>query len=591
MKRVSGPSLVVALVSAALLAPAAAHAAPPVTNTNDSGPGSLRDAIGQAGGGETVSVPAGTYTLTSGQLVVNKTLTIAGAGARSTIITAGGSSRVLQATGTPVTVSGVTITGGKLTLTGTDACGQGGAGICFSGDLVLNDVAVSGNVVTSSVIGSPGVGGGGIYKAGSTLTITGSTISGNQASVTNAGSGSGGGGIYVNGAGPQITNTTIAGNVATINGSASNYGGGGVYLNGGPPGTFTSTTIAGNTAGGSATTAGGNVFVNNTVPPTVKNSIVANGSAPVGSNCGRAASSPTAFSSAGGNLESADTCNFTAASDKRNTAPLLGPLADNGGQTDTMALGSGSPAIDSAIGCPPPATDQRGVVRPQQGACDIGAFESVPSPLGAPGPPSGLPAPRLGRTMNVQVVRGRVYVSLPGNAAFASLTVPGLKGRRFVPVTAARQIPMGSLLDTRRGTIRITTAGNASGSTLQSGEFASGVFQVLQSRRASAKGLTDLRLKGSSFAGCRSSARGQGTAFAALSRRVVRRLRSRASGRFRTGGRYSAATVRGTTWLTADRCDGTLTRVSRGRVVVRDFRRRKNITLRAGKSYLARAPV
>ena len=589
MKRVSGPSLVVALVSAALLAPAAAHAAPPVTNTNDSGPGSLRDAIGQAGGGETVSVPAGTYTLTSGQLVVNKTLTIAGAGARSTIITAGGSSRVLQATGTPVTVSGVTITGGKLTLTGTDACGQGGAGICFSGDLVLNDVAVSGNVVTSSVIGSPGVGGGGIYKAGSTLTINGSTISGNQASVTNAGSGSGGGGIYVNGAGPQITNTTIAGNVATVNGSASNYGGGGVYLNGGPPGTFTSTTIVGNTAGGSATTAGGNVFVNNTVPPTVKNSIVANGSAPVGSNCGRAASSPTAFSSAGGNLESADTCNFTAASDKRNTAPLLGPLADNGGQTDTMALGAGSPAVDAAIECPPPATDQRGVARPQQGRCDIGAFEFAPPPPG-PAPPAGLPAPRLGRTMNVQVVRGRVYVSLPGNAAFASLSVPGLKGRRFVPLRTARQIPMGSLLDTRRGTVRLTTARDATSTKLQSGEFLSGVFQVLQSRARSARGLTELRLKGSSFRSCRSSARGTGTAFAALSRRVVRRLRSRATGRFRTRGRYSAATVRGTSWITYDRCDGTLTRVTRGRVVVRDFRRAKNITLRAGKSYLARAP-
>jgi sugar lactone lactonase YvrE len=204
---------------------------------------------------------------------------------------------------------------------------------------------------------------------------------------------------------------------------------------------------------------------------------------------------------------------------------------------------------------------------------------------------AGLPAPALGRSLNAEVVRGQVFVSLPGNAAFASVTVPGLKGRRFVPLTTARQIPMGSLVDTRRGTVRIKTAQNASASLLQSGEFTSGVFQVLQSRRASAKGLTELGLKGSSFATCGGSARGQRTAFAALSRRVVRRLRSRVTGRFRTRGRYSAATVRGTTWLTTDRCDGTLTRVSRGRVVVRDFRRRKNITLRAGKSYLARAPA
>jgi hypothetical protein len=188
------------------------------------------------------------------------------------------------------------------------------------------------------------------------------------------------------------------------------------------------------------------------------------------------------------------------------------------------------------------------------------------------------------------VVRGRVYVSLPGNAAFASLSVPGLKGRRFVPLTTARQIPMGSLLDTRRGTVRITTARNATSTKLQSGEFLSGVFQVLQSRRASARGLTDLTLKGSSFRSCRPTARAKRTAVSALSRRVVRRLRSNATGRFRTRGRYSAATVRGTRWDTIDRCDGTLTRVTRGVVVVRDTRKRRNITVRAGKSYLARAP-
>jgi hypothetical protein len=70
---------------------------------------------------------------------------------------------------------------------------------------------------------------------------------------------------------------------------------------------------------------------------------------------------------------------------------------------------------------------------------------------------------------------------------------------------------------------------------------------------------------------------------------VVRRLRGSANGRFRTRGRYSAATVRGTIWDTADRCDGTLTRVQRGVVDVRDFRARRNVTVRAGRSYLARA--
>jgi hypothetical protein len=63
-----------------------------------------------------------------------------------------------------------------------------------------------------------------------------------------------------------------------------------------------------------------------------------------------------------------------------------------------------------------------------------------------------------------------------------------------------------------------------------------------------------------------------------LSRRTIRRLRANARGRFRTRGRHSAATVRDTVWSTIDRCDGTLTKVTRGRVAVRDFRRKRTIT-------------
>ena len=82
---------------------------------------------------------------------------------------------------------------------------------------------------------------------------------------------------------------------------------------------------------------------------------------------------------------------------------------------------------------------------------------------------------------------------------------------------------------------------------------------------------------------------GGSVARAALSRRRIRRLRAAARGRFRTSGRNSSATVRGTKWTMEDRCDGTLTAVQRGRVVVRDFRLRRNITVRAGKRYLAKA--
>jgi hypothetical protein len=137
-------------------------------------------------------------------------------------------------------------------------------------------------------------------------------------------------------------------------------------------------------------------------------------------------------------------------------------------------------------------------------------------------------------------------------------------------------------VDTRRGSLRLTSASSTAGQVF-TGTFSAGVFAVLQTR----SGLTTLPLNGGSFRSCaRAAAR---KAAAALSRRVIRRLRGNARGRFRTRGRYSAGTLRGTIWDTIDRCDGTLTVVRRGVVVVRDFRKRRNITVRAGKSYLARA--
>jgi hypothetical protein len=71
--------------------------------------------------------------------------------------------------------------------------------------------------------------------------------------------------------------------------------------------------------------------------------------------------------------------------------------------------------------------------------------------------------------------------------------------------------------------------------------------------------------------------------------RIIQQLRANVQGRFRSRGRYSAATVRGTNYTVANRCDGTLTVVKPGTVVVTDFRRRRNIIVHAGKSYLARA--
>ena len=186
-----------------------------------------------------------------------------------------------------------------------------------------------------------------------------------------------------------------------------------------------------------------------------------------------------------------------------------------------------------------------------------------------------VPPPEVGETANAEAVSGEVLVQLQ-------------KGGPFVALTEAREIPIGAVVDTTEGTVELTTARNAAGE-LQSGKFGAGVFQVLQSRKRRAQGLTELRMKGSAagFRNCR--ARGGSASASALSRRTVRRLRANARGRYRTRGRHSAATVRGTKWVMEDRCDGTLTRVKRGKVVVRDFRLGKTVIVSAGKSYLAAA--
>ena len=100
--------------------------------------------------------------------------------------------------------------------------------------------------------------------------------------------------------------------------------------------------------------------------------------------------------------------------------------------------------------------------------------------------------------------------------------------------------------------------------------------------------LTEVRLTRGNFGVC--SARRTAAVDAKPKPKQVRRLWGSGSGQFRTRGRYGSATVRGTIWLVVDRCDGTLVRVTRGRVAVNDFGRRRQVIVRAGKSYLARAP-
>jgi Ca2+-binding RTX toxin-like protein len=170
---------------------------------------------------------------------------------------------------------------------------------------------------------------------------------------------------------------------------------------------------------------------------------------------------------------------------------------------------------------------------------------------------------------------------------------------RLVPLRDTINLPFGSVLDSRDGDVKITSSGGsgkAKSSATVLGKIASAtisdaLFQIKQAKAKVAK--TELILKGGDFTseckGSSSRSSGRSAAQAAASKHTVRRLFGKGKGRFRTRGRYSAATVRGTTWTVRDRCDGTLTSVKKGRVSVFDFGRKKTIFVRSGHSYLARA--
>jgi hypothetical protein len=144
-------------------------------------------------------------------------------------------------------------------------------------------------------------------------------------------------------------------------------------------------------------------------------------------------------------------------------------------------------------------------------------------------------------------------------------------------------VPVGSIVDARHGTIALASE-TAAGT--QTGQFRGAVFQVAQSARGG--GMTELHLKGGSFAACGRTAKTVAHA-AGKRKRAVRTLWGKdKGGRFRTHGRDSVATVRGTRWVTVDRCDGTLTRVTRGAVDVRPRRGGRTVTVRAGDSLFTR---
>jgi hypothetical protein len=204
--------------------------------------------------------------------------------------------------------------------------------------------------------------------------------------------------------------------------------------------------------------------------------------------------------------------------------------------------------------------------------------------------------PIPGRSFDARVISGDVFIKYPPGAGPRAAVKP-LKG--FVALKGAANVPMGAQLDTRKGRVAVTSAADSAGSNTQTAEFYDGVFVVRQAtpKKKPAKPaalITDMTLKAEPPRS--ECAPLKGTASAAAARKKKRGAKSvlgglwgSGKGKFRTNGKYSSATVRGTIWLTQDRCDGTLTTVKRGTVSVRDFKRRRTVTVKAGHSYLARA--
>jgi hypothetical protein len=216
------------------------------------------------------------------------------------------------------------------------------------------------------------------------------------------------------------------------------------------------------------------------------------------------------------------------------------------------------------------------------------------TPAAAPAPlPAGPPPPPVpGKSVVVRVVSGKVLIKYPPGKA-----PPGGSTTKFGPLTGAVNVPMGSVIDTTKGRIALTSAADTGGTKTQTADFYDGIFQVKQSvpkkkPKKPAALVTDLNLKGQvSRSQC---ARLKGARSATVDKKkgpksVLGKLWGSGKGKFRTNGKYSSATVRGTIWLVEDRCEGTYTKVRRGIVAVRDFKRKKTVSVKAGHSYLASA--
>ncbi|MEW6359460.1 MAG: choice-of-anchor Q domain-containing protein, partial [Planctomycetota bacterium] len=397
------------------LEPRIAPATFTVLNNADSGAGSLRQAIldaNAAAGADDIQFDAGlsgqTITLTTGQLSITDALTITGLGAANLTVNGNNASRIFNVddgTGAQiaVTLSGLTLRNGNAggasggaiynrevltvqacTIT-TNTAGDGGGIFNGGGTTTVDASTISANTTTGY--------GGGIFNSGGTMTVDASTISANTAGD--------GGGIY-NAGGGTATATV---NASTISANTAAWGGGGIYstdiLN------VTNSTVSGNTAN----VNGGGLFVSNTT--TLNNSTIANNTADndnsgtgdgggicvwfatvtlastiVGDNLDRGGQANDIFGTATATFSLIEnTAGWTPGAGSANNVTgvdaMVGPLANNGGPTQTHALLAGSPAINAGSNPLGLTNDQRGApfVRVYNGQADIGAFEAQVAPF------------------------------------------------------------------------------------------------------------------------------------------------------------------------------------------------------------------
>jgi hypothetical protein len=341
---------------------------PVVINTNDNGPGSLRQALADANDGDTITFAVtGTISLTSGELVINKNIAISGPGANLLAVSRAANAasfRIFHVMpGHTVTIEGLAVTNGSV------LNGFGGGILNQESALTVNSCALAGN----SALGQQGLGGG-IFSNGSgaggaaSLIIANSTLNGNTARS--------GGAIANDGASSGTATLTISN--STLSGNSASFGGG-IFNDSTGNGT-TTITIANSTFSGNNTEGVFNILGTLDIANTILK-------AGAGANIDNEKGTVTSL---GYNLSSDDGGGFlTGPGDQINTDPVLGPLQNNGGPTFTHPLLPGSPAIDAGDPnfTPPPFFDQRGpgFNRVVNGRIDKGSFEvQGPMPTATP---------------------------------------------------------------------------------------------------------------------------------------------------------------------------------------------------------------